>query len=126
MLGMYTQVWAKYLPIIRILIKKSINEDQTLALNSIDFERAGAARKSGYKFSIQFSDGRASNVIISLPLAKDLATALLDDSVIKELFKVNDYQIDMNTKYQLSIKCTRKGESETSKPEEVNAEAVTH
>ena len=36
---MYTQIWNKYLPIIRILLKRSTGSDQTLNLNATDFER---------------------------------------------------------------------------------------
>ena len=39
---MYTHIWKKYLPIIRILLKKSITESQVLDLNRIDFERASS------------------------------------------------------------------------------------
>lgn len=102
---MYTNVWNKYLPIIRILLKKSAAADQTLDLNLPDFERAGIARKSGYKFNIVFSNGRVDNVIISSPLASNLAQVLLGDPVIKELFTKNVYHVGMNTKFQMSFKC---------------------
>ncbi len=102
---MYTNVWTKYLPIIRILLKKSAAADQSLDLNLPDFERAGIARKSGYKFNIVFSKGRVDNVIISSPLASNLAQVLLSDAVIKELFMKNDYHVGMNTKFQMSFKC---------------------
>jgi hypothetical protein len=103
---MYTNVWNKYLPVIRILIKKSINADQLLDLNISDFERAGLGRKSGYKFNVVFNKGKVDNVIIASPLASNLATLLLNDPVIKELFLQNLYAISMNTKFQLGIKCT--------------------
>lgn len=101
---MYTQIWSKYLPIIRILLKKSAANDQVLNLNITDFERAGLARKAGYKFNILFSNGRVDNIISTSELAKDLASELLQDAVVKELFARNDYQISMNAKFQLSIK----------------------
>jgi hypothetical protein len=106
---MHTQIWNKYLPIIKILLKRSASGDQLLDLNLTDFERAGIARKSGYKFTIQFSNGRVDNVISSVPLAKDLATALLEDAAVKELLQQNDYQVSMNPKYQIGIKfvCSR-------------------
>lgn len=101
---MNTQIWAKYLPIIKILMKRSAGGDQVLNLNLTDFERAGMARKSGYKFTIQFSNGRVDNVISAIPLAKDLATALQEDGAVKELLLQNDYHISLNPKYQLGIK----------------------
>lgn len=78
--------------------------EQSLDLNVPDFERAGMARKSGYKFLIKFSKGRVDNVIIDHPLASNLASVLLGDETIKNLFLQNDYQISMNPKFQLAIK----------------------
>jgi len=101
---MYTTIWNKYLPIIKILLKKTANSDQTLNLNTTDFERAGASRKAGYKFNIEFSEGRVSNIISASELAKSLASVLLQDAVVKELFSHNDYHISMNTKFQLAMK----------------------
>ncbi len=101
---MYTHIWNKYLPILRILLKKSATGDQTLNLNKIDFERAGSGRKAGYKFVIEFTRGRVANVISGSPLASDLAAVLLQDDVLKRLFMDADYQVSLNTKFQVSIK----------------------
>jgi hypothetical protein len=73
-------------------------------MNRIDFERAGSGRKAGYKFTIEFRKGRVSNLISSSPLASNLSTVLLQDPVIKDLFQKNDYDISLNTKFQLHIK----------------------
>ena len=121
---MNTQIWAKYLPIIKILMKRSATGDQVLDLNITDFERAGIARKSGYKFTIQFSNGRADNVISAMPLAKDLATALQEDGAVKSLLLQNDYHISLNPRYQLGIKFIPrpdKGESAAAPPVEADA-----
>src|SRR5690349_21088145 len=101
---MYTQTWSKYLPVLRILLKRSSANEQTFTVNTIDFTRAGAARKSGYKFSIIFNDGRAENGISQSALAKDLIDTLLEDDVVKDLFSHNNYNILMNSKFQISIK----------------------
>lgn len=101
---MYTHIWNKYLPIIKILLKRSVAGDQTLDLNRIDFERAGSGRKAGYKFNIDFSKGKVMNVISGSPLASDLAAVLQQDGIMKTLLGENDYQLILNTKFQLSIK----------------------
>lgn len=101
---MYTQVWTKYLPIIRILLKRSVTGEQSLDMNRIDFERAGSGRKAGYKFTIEFRKGRVSNLISSSPLATNLAAVLLQDAVVKDLFQKTDYDISLNTRFQLHIK----------------------
>jgi hypothetical protein len=110
---MYTHIWQKYLPIIKILLKKSAVSEQTLDLNRIDFERAGSGRKAGYKFMIEFSKGRVTNVISGSPLASDLAAVIQQDGIMKTLLSDNDYQISLNTKFQLSMKnCTPQPVSE--------------
>lgn len=101
---MYTQVWSKYVPVIKILLKRSLNGNQVLNLNATDFERAGAARKSGYKFQIQFHNGRVNNIISASPLASELASLLLQESTVKDLLSQHDYHISMNPKFQLDIK----------------------
>jgi hypothetical protein len=100
---MYTQVWAKYLPIIKILLKKSINADQELPLNRIDFEKLGIARKAGYKFTIVFEDGKAAGTIGGIQLARDLATVLLENNDTKYLFKHNTYEVTLTTKFVLLL-----------------------
>lgn len=101
---MYTQIWSKYLPIIKILLKRSVNGNQTLELNRIDFERAGSGRKAGYKFLIELVAGRTVNVLSGIPLAKDLADVLIADAGIKEILNKGNYEIALNTRFQLSIK----------------------
>jgi hypothetical protein len=101
---MYTNVWSKYLPIIRIVMKRSLVAEQVLALNAPDFERAGMKRKSGYKFSFGLKEGKLKNVIIDLPLASSLAGVLLEDSTINELIQTNEFYISLSPKYELTIR----------------------
>lgn len=100
---MYLHVWNKYLPIIKILMKKSLAGSQTLDLNRIDFERAGSGRKAGYKFMIELVQGRVTNIISGSPLASDLAAALLQDPPARAILATNDLNISLNTKFQLTI-----------------------
>ncbi len=118
---MYTHIWNKYLPIIRILLKRSANGEQVLDLNRIDFERAGTGRKAGYKFTIELVNARVGNVISNSPLALDLAAVLLQDEVIKSVIANGKYMVSLNTKFQLSIKNQSEGDTGLSK----NKDAVT-
>jgi hypothetical protein len=101
---MYTNVWSKYLPIIRIVMKRSLVAEQVLALNAPDFERAGMKRKSGYKFSFGLKNGKLKNVIIDLPLASSLAAVLLEDKAVSELVQSNEFYISLSPKYELTIR----------------------
>lgn len=110
---MYENVWAKYLPVIRIVMKRSLRGEQTLPLNAADFERAGMKRKSGYKFSFAVQQGKLKNVIIDLPLASSLATLLLEDEATKELINAHEFRFSLSPKYVLTIQ-------HVSQPEEVS------
>lgn len=101
---MYNHIWKKYLPIIKILMKKSVSEEQVLALNRIDFERAGTGRKAGYKFKIDFVDGKVGNVISASALAMHLAQVILEDDSTKEILNEHNFEVSLNTKFQLTIK----------------------
>jgi len=101
---MYTQTWNKYLPVIRILLKRAINEDQTLQLNTSDFQKAAIVRKAGYKFTIEFSNGKAENITGLPDIAKDLSSVLLSDPAAKELLSQHGYTISFDTKCQLTLR----------------------
>lgn len=102
---MYIVTWNKYLPVIKILLKRAVAEDQSLVLNSTDFQKTAVVKKTGFSFNLQFSNGKATNLIgASLP-AKDLASVLMEDSVVKELFTQKAFHINMDAKFRLGIKC---------------------
>ena len=73
-------------------------------LNRVDFERAGTGRKAGYKFTIEFIDGKVGNVISGSALAMHLASVIMEDDNARQILKENNYEVSLNTKFQLSIK----------------------
>lgn len=103
---MITQIWDKYLPVIKVLLKKASTSSQVLELNRIDFEGAGV-RKTGFKFKIEFSKGKVANLISGAPLAMALAHEMLNNEQISKILKESDFTITLNTKYQLSIKAEK-------------------
>lgn len=116
---MLTNVWVKYLPVLRIVLKRSLAAEQQFVLNAPDFGRAGFTRKSGYKFLLKIKEGRLSNVIVDMPVASTLATALLEDEVIRNLLSAHEFHISLNPKYELTIKHIRQYE-----PQEAELEAA--
>lgn len=100
---MYTSTWNKYLPVIRILLKRAILEEQTLQLNSSDFQKSATVRKTGHKFTIGFSNGKISNSIGLPEIARNLADVLLFDPAAKELLIQNGYTIRFDAKCQLIL-----------------------
>ena len=99
-----TNLWVKYLPVLRIILKRSLAEEQKFALNSPDFFKAGFNRKSGYKFLLKLKNGRLNNAVNDMPVASSLVAALLSDEAIKEFLSGEEFHIAMSTKYELTIK----------------------
>jgi len=100
---MYTYTWKKYLPVIRILLKRSVNESQQLSLNRTDFEKTNKIRKPVCSFSIEVIGGRLHAANQSAP-AKNLLEVLMQDEVTRSLLRQNNYSISLNSDFQLSIK----------------------
>jgi len=101
---MYTQTWDKYLPVIRILLKRAITEDQILQLNTSDFQKAATVRKIGHKFTIGFRNGKSDNIVGLPDIAKNLSSVLLYDPAVKELLRQNAYTISFDAKCQLTLR----------------------
>ena len=101
---MFVQTWNKYLPVIRILLKRSVNAEQTLDMNKSDFQRASGGKKVKFTFSFVLVKGRLSGIINPPPLAKDLITILQEDSVANKFLRQSELEFTMNSSFQLQIK----------------------
>jgi hypothetical protein len=100
----YLATWKKYLPVIRLHIKRSLNEDQSFKLNITDFESAGDRGKSGYTFNINMENGRVTNNISGSAIARDLFELLKNDEVIKGIMQDKNVKISVGKSFLLSIK----------------------
>ncbi|SFQ11705.1 hypothetical protein [Parafilimonas terrae] len=100
----FAGVWNKYLPAIRILIKKAAAAEQVITINQSDMERAVGIKKSGYRFSIDFVNGRPDLLYSNNEIAQALISVLTEDEVIREYLSGNNYTFSFNNKYQLQIK----------------------
>ena len=96
-----------------------------LTLNRVDFERAGTGRKAGYKFTIEFTNGRVSNVISNSPLATNLASVMLENDATKKILQGGCYTISLNTRFQLTtVNTDPPGLKEDDKDAEEKVEEV--
>ena len=104
--GKYLSIWKKYLPVIRILLKKSIAEEQPLTINKIDFETVGEKGGSGYSFNLEIDHGKVMKGISGTTVARDLFKTLKDDTLVKEFMTDKKIRIRMSKSYMLNIKST--------------------
>jgi hypothetical protein len=100
---MFSQAWLIYLPIIKILMKRSSNGKQKLDMNQTDFQRAAGGRKAKFSFSITLLKGRIQNINNQPPVAKDLVAILQQDDITNQLIRSQAYEFSMNTSFQLII-----------------------
>ena len=102
----YISTWKRYLPVIRLHLKKSLNEEQQFKLNITDFESAGDRGKSGYTFSINMENGKVTNSISGSPVARDLYEVLRADDATKLILADKNVKISVGKTFILSIKTT--------------------
>jgi len=118
---MYTHVWSKYLPVIRILLKKSATAVQKLGLNRTDFEKGSRGRKGSCSFHIEMEKGRVTTVSPAAP-AKELVALLLEDETTRVLLRQNNYKINLRSDLELSITNTTPATTEAT----ASAQQVVH
>src|ERR1700743_2330612 len=100
----YLQTWKKYLPVIRLHLKRSLVEKQSFKLNITDFESAGDRGKSGYTFNLTMENGKVTNNISGSAVARDLYEALKADETIKAMLQDKNIKISVGKSFILSIK----------------------
>ena len=102
---MFNQTWKKYLPVLLILLKRSVTGAQVLNMNHTDFERAAGGRKIKFSFtSLQLNNGRIITTPNMMALARELAVQLQEDAQILALLKNQQFEFSMTNDFKLSIK----------------------
>ena len=117
---MFLQTWNKYLPVIKILLKRSVNTEQTLDMNSSDFQRASGGKKVKYTFTVPLIRGRVQAGGNLPPIAKDLVSVLQQDNTTNKLMQEREFEFTMNGSFQLYIK-----NNTVEKPVEQTDEEIT-
>jgi hypothetical protein len=113
---MYNAIWKKYLSVIRILLKRTANEEQSLQLNVSDFEKTGPQKKTGFNFTLKFSNGRVDDLAGMSTTAKELAGVLLAEPQIRDILQQGAYELRMSSKFVLNLKQVRETGQEAEAP----------
>ena len=100
----FSTVWNKYLPAIRILVKKAAATEQVLGMNRTDFESAAGIKKSGYRFTIKFVKDKPGALYSGNDIVQAFISVLLTDEVIRAQLLESNYTFSFSSKYQLLIK----------------------
>lgn len=108
--GVYTQLWKKYLPIIRILLKKTEDGDQKLQIYKHEFVATGAKNKLGYIFNLELVNGKAVNKSNSTAPASDLLNLMNENELIAQWLKEKSVKISVNKACELNLQLIQKTE----------------
>lgn len=100
---MYTIVWKKYLPVIKLLMKKAAAGTQQMGLNKTDFEKDKVARKTNVRFTFKIVNAISHNSSAVPPLGRELLNVLQEDSSVVSMLQRSEYTFSMNSRYELSI-----------------------
>ncbi len=121
--GMYTQLWKKYLPVIRLLLKKTGDNNQKLQLYKHEFEATGARNKLGYIFSLEMVNGKAVNKSNKTAVSNDLCVLMGENEAIAAWMKDQQIKISVNRACEMTLSALPKDASiaETASVEAVEA-----
>lgn len=109
--GMYTQLWKKYLPVIRLLLKKTTDGDQKLQLYKHEFEATGARNKLGYIFALEMVNGKPVNKSNKTAVSHDLCTLLSENEAIATWMKEQHIKISVNRACEMIFSTLTKQEA---------------
>jgi hypothetical protein len=101
--GKYLHLWMKYAAVIRVLLKKTDNENQKLQLYKHEFENGGNKAKSGYVFSFEVNNGKVINKVSTTAVASDLVQILANHTEIKNWLKDRHVKFSMEKSFELQL-----------------------
>jgi hypothetical protein len=102
--GRFLALWTKYLPVIRILLKKSMVEEQQVAVGKLELQIIDNRKNANYSFNLDIVKGKNENTIGSTAIGKDLFAVLNQDAAVKSFMSENNISIKMTRGAQLTLK----------------------
>lgn len=104
--GKFLGLWTKYLPVMRLLLKKSVNGDQQISLGKMELQSVDSRKNVNFSFNLEISKGKVENNIGTAPIGKDLFSVLSSDSVVKTFMDDKTIMIQMTRASLLTFKTT--------------------
>lgn len=101
---MFRQTWNKYIPVLRILIKRSATGEQSLSMNGTDFTRAAGGKKVKFSFDIELKNAQFVNASQQTPLVQEFILALQEDEQLRKLIRHQHLGFTMSNNFQLRIR----------------------
>jgi hypothetical protein len=102
--GKFLALWTKYLPVIRIVLKKSVNEEQQIMVGKMELQSVDNRKNASYVFDLEILNGRIINSLGGSPIGKDLFFVMNNDSVLIKFMSDKHINIKMGKNSQLIFK----------------------
>src|ERR1700743_3337728 len=93
--GKYLALWTKYLPAIRILLKKAVNEEQRITLSKMELQSVDNRKNVNYSFDLEILNGKIENSMAVPAIGKDLFAVLKDDQLMRSFMPDKKIMIQM-------------------------------
>ena len=102
--GKFLALWTKYLPAIRIMLKKAINEEQQITLSKMELQSVDSRKNVNFSFDLTINNGKVENSINVAQIGKDLFTVLNGDPAVRNFMLEKKVSIQMSRASLLTFK----------------------
>src|ERR1700743_2897189 len=102
--GKAVALWTKYLPAIRILLKKALNEEQQITLNKIELQAVDNRKNVNFSFNLEISNGKVENGLGASPMSKDLFSVLNGDLLVRSFMQDKKIMIQMTRSFLMTFR----------------------
>jgi len=103
--GKFLALWTKYLPAIRIMLKKALNEEQQITLSKMELQSVDNRKNVNFSFDLEISNGKIENSMGVPPMGKDLFSVLNGDPLVRNFMADKKISIQMSRASLLTFKC---------------------
>jgi hypothetical protein len=103
--GKSVALWTKYLPAMRILLKKAVNEEQQIAFSKIELQSIDNRKNVNFSFNLEISNGRVESTLGVSPMGKDLFNVLNSDQLVRSFMLDKKIIIQMTKSSLLTFRC---------------------
>jgi hypothetical protein len=103
--GKFLALWTKYLPAIRILLKKVVTEKQQITLSKMELQSIDNRKNVNFSFDLEISNGKVENSLIVPQMGKDLYSVLNGDSLVRKFMLDKKINIQMSRASLLTFTC---------------------
>lgn len=103
--GRSVALWTKYLPALRILLKKAVIEEQRFTLSKIELQSVDNRKNANFSFNLEILNGKVESGPGVSPMGKDLFNVLNGDLIVRMFMLDKKIMIQMTRSSLLTLKC---------------------